>query len=117
VHQSFAGIGDVCRKHGTIFLADTVCSLGGVPFFGDAWGVDAMYTGSQKARFFLLFVRLCLASMSLYKRCCDRNYQENLAKRGVSPSVVAVRHSQASPSQRTIDAAQACADTTPRALT
>ena len=49
VHQSFAGIGEVCRANGTLFLADTVCSLGGVPFFGDAWGVDAMYSGSQKA--------------------------------------------------------------------
>ena len=49
VHQSFAGIGDVCKANGTLFLADTVCSLGGVPFFADAWGVDAMYSGSQKA--------------------------------------------------------------------
>lgn len=49
VHQSFAGIGEVCRANGTLFLADTVCSLGGVPFFADAWGVDAMYSGSQKA--------------------------------------------------------------------
>lgn len=49
MHQSFAGIGDACRKHGTLFLADTVCSLGGVPFFGNAMGVDAMYSGSQKA--------------------------------------------------------------------
>lgn len=49
VHQSFAGIGEVCRANGTLFLADTVCSLGGVPFFADAWGVDVMYSGSQKA--------------------------------------------------------------------
>lgn len=27
---------------------DTVCSLGAVPFYGDAWGVDCMYSGSQK---------------------------------------------------------------------
>lgn len=49
VHQSFKGIGEVCKANGTLFLADTVCSLGGVPFFGDDWGVDAMYSGSQKA--------------------------------------------------------------------
>ena len=49
VHQNFAGIGEVCRANGTLFLADTVCSLGGVPFFADEWGVDAMYSGSQKA--------------------------------------------------------------------
>ena len=49
VHQNFAGIGDACHKTGTLFLADTVCSLGGVPFFADEWNVDAMYSGSQKA--------------------------------------------------------------------
>ena len=48
VHQSFAGVGDVCRANNTLFLADTVCSLGGVPFFADEWKVDAMYSGSQK---------------------------------------------------------------------
>lgn len=49
VHQSFAGVGDVCKRNGTLLLVDTVCTLGGVPFFADAWGVDAMYSGSQKA--------------------------------------------------------------------
>ena len=28
---------------------DTVCSLGGVPLFADAWQIDAIYSGSQKA--------------------------------------------------------------------
>ena len=31
-----------------ILVVDTVCSLGAVPFYGDAWGVDCMYSGSQK---------------------------------------------------------------------
>ena len=48
VHQSLAGIGDVCREHGTLLAVDTVCSLGGVPFYADDWKVDAMYSGSQK---------------------------------------------------------------------
>ena len=30
-------------------MVDTVCSLGAVPFYGDAWGIDCMYSGSQKA--------------------------------------------------------------------
>lgn len=29
-------------------MVDAVASLGGEPFFADAWGVDAVYTGSQK---------------------------------------------------------------------
>lgn len=48
VHQSLAGVGEMCRKNGTLLLVDTVCSLGGVPMYADAWGVDAIYSGSQK---------------------------------------------------------------------
>ncbi|KAL4426055.1 hypothetical protein ABPG77_007851 [Micractinium sp. CCAP 211/92] len=48
VHQSLAGVGDVCRKNGTLLLVDTVCSLGGVPLYADEWKVDAIYSGSQK---------------------------------------------------------------------
>ena len=47
-HQNLAGLGELCHAHGALLLVDTVCSLGGVPFFADAWGVDAMYSGSQK---------------------------------------------------------------------
>lgn len=48
VHQSLAGLGDLCRETDTLLLVDTVCSLGGVPMYADAWGVDAMYSGTQK---------------------------------------------------------------------
>eukprot|EP00887_Chlorella_sp_A99_P000709 scaffold5.g709.t1 len=47
-HQSLAGLGDLCRRTGTLLLVDAVCSLGGVPLFADKWGIDAVYTGSQK---------------------------------------------------------------------
>lgn len=47
-HQNLAGLGELCHKHNTLLLIDTVCSLGGVPFFADDWGVDCMYSGSQK---------------------------------------------------------------------
>ncbi len=33
---------------GALLIVDTVCSLGAVPFYGDAWGIDCMYSGSQK---------------------------------------------------------------------
>ena len=47
-HQSLAGLGEVCKRTGTLLLVDTVCSLGGVPLFADKWGIDCIYSGSQK---------------------------------------------------------------------
>ncbi|CAK0786663.1 hypothetical protein CVIRNUC_009877 [Coccomyxa viridis] len=47
-HQNLAGVAEACRAHDTILVVDTVCSLGAVPFYGDAWGIDCMYSGSQK---------------------------------------------------------------------
>ena len=48
VHQNLAGLGELCHKNGTLLLVDTVCTLGGVPLFADEWGIDAIYSGSQK---------------------------------------------------------------------
>jgi aspartate aminotransferase-like enzyme len=48
VHQNLAGLGKLCQDNGTLLLVDTVCSLGGVPLFADDWGIDAIYSGSQK---------------------------------------------------------------------
>lgn len=36
------------REHGCLTIVDTVTSLGGVPVRVDAWGADAVYSGSQK---------------------------------------------------------------------
>eukprot|EP00879_Flechtneria_rotunda_P027726 GHRR01029715.1.p1 GENE.GHRR01029715.1~~GHRR01029715.1.p1 ORF type:complete len:219 (+),score=76.37 GHRR01029715.1:723-1379(+) len=38
----------MCKRTGTLLLVDTVCSLGGVPLFADKWGIDCIYSGSQK---------------------------------------------------------------------
>ena len=46
--QPLEGVGEVCREYGTLLLVDSVTSLGGVPLFLDAWGVDMAYSGSQK---------------------------------------------------------------------
>lgn len=43
-----AEIGNLLRGNGTLYLVDTVTSLGGLPVLMDAWGVDAMYSGTQK---------------------------------------------------------------------
>jgi alanine-glyoxylate transaminase / serine-glyoxylate transaminase / serine-pyruvate transaminase len=48
VHQNLSGLGELCHKNGTLLLVDTVCTLGGVPLYADAWGIDAIYSGSQK---------------------------------------------------------------------
>lgn len=48
-HQALGdGLGDACKAAGTLLVVDTVASLGGVPVFADAWGIDASYSGSQK---------------------------------------------------------------------
>ena len=46
--QPLEGIGKMAHKHGALFMVDTVCTFGGVPFHFDEWEVDATYTGSQK---------------------------------------------------------------------
>ncbi|MDB9538518.1 alanine--glyoxylate aminotransferase family protein [Anabaenopsis tanganyikae CS-531] len=46
--QPLEGVAEVCREFGTLLLVDTVTSLGGVPIFLDAWGVDLAYSCSQK---------------------------------------------------------------------
>ena len=38
----------LCHEFDTLLLLDTVTSLGGVPVEIDAWGVDAVYSGTQK---------------------------------------------------------------------
>ena len=39
---------DIARRYGCLTIVDTVTSLGGVPVLVDEWGIDAVYSGSQK---------------------------------------------------------------------
>ncbi len=48
VCQPMEGVGELCKKYDCLLLLDTVTSLGGVPLFLDAWGVDLAYSCSQK---------------------------------------------------------------------
>ncbi len=41
-------IARVAREHGCLTLVDAVTSLGGSPVLTDAWGLDMVYSGSQK---------------------------------------------------------------------
>jgi alanine-glyoxylate transaminase/serine-glyoxylate transaminase/serine-pyruvate transaminase len=46
--QPLDGLGAICREYDTLFLVDAVTSLAGVPVEVDAWGIDAVYSGTQK---------------------------------------------------------------------
>lgn len=37
------------KQHGALALVDSVSGLAALPFYFDAWGIDAAFTGSQKA--------------------------------------------------------------------
>ncbi len=43
-----ATLAEIARRYGCLTLVDTVTSLGGVPVKVDEWGLDAVYSGSQK---------------------------------------------------------------------
>ena len=43
-----AEIGQLVAPSGALYLVDTVTSLGGMPVTMDAWGCDALYSGTQK---------------------------------------------------------------------
>ncbi len=46
--QPLDGLGELCREHSALLLVDAVTSLGGVKIEVDAWGIDAIYSGTQK---------------------------------------------------------------------
>jgi len=48
VRSDAAEIAALAHAHGALVIADTVTSLGGVPVLVDEWGLDAVYSGSQK---------------------------------------------------------------------
>ncbi len=48
VQSDAAALCAVAEEHGVLSIVDTVTSLGGTPVAVDAWGADAVYSGSQK---------------------------------------------------------------------
>jgi alanine-glyoxylate transaminase/serine-glyoxylate transaminase/serine-pyruvate transaminase len=48
VQTPVAPMAAIAHEAGALMLADCVTSLGGVPVEADAWGVDAIYSGTQK---------------------------------------------------------------------
>jgi alanine-glyoxylate transaminase/serine-glyoxylate transaminase/serine-pyruvate transaminase len=47
--QPMEGVADVVHQYGGLLLMDCVTSLGGVPVKIDEWGIDAAFSGTQKA--------------------------------------------------------------------
>jgi alanine-glyoxylate transaminase/serine-glyoxylate transaminase/serine-pyruvate transaminase len=47
-HQPLTGLADMIRARGALFIVDAVTSLGGHEVRVDDWGIDAIYSGTQK---------------------------------------------------------------------
>ena len=47
-HQPLEEIAEIAHDAGALFLVDTVTSLGGVEVRSDDWGLDVVYSGTQK---------------------------------------------------------------------
>jgi alanine-glyoxylate transaminase / serine-glyoxylate transaminase / serine-pyruvate transaminase len=67
VTYSAAAVGEIARRHGALYLVDTVSSLAGLDVQSDAWGVDISMTGSQKC----LAMPLGLAVVSVSPRAFE----------------------------------------------
>ncbi|HEY3396430.1 MAG TPA: alanine--glyoxylate aminotransferase family protein [Armatimonadota bacterium] len=48
VWQDVQALAEVARSYGALSIVDAVSSLGGAPLLMDAWGLDAVVSGSQK---------------------------------------------------------------------
>ncbi|MDZ4803149.1 MAG: aminotransferase class V-fold PLP-dependent enzyme [Bryobacteraceae bacterium] len=46
--QSLEGLAEIVRAHGALLMVDAVTSLGGHELKMDDWGIDAIYSGTQK---------------------------------------------------------------------
>jgi len=47
-HQPLEGLADLIHGHGALFVVDAVTSLAGHDLYVDDWGIDAIYSGTQK---------------------------------------------------------------------
>lgn len=47
-HQPLAGLAELVHSHGALLAVDAVTSLGGHDVQVDDWGIDAIYSGTQK---------------------------------------------------------------------
>ena len=71
VANPVAEIGALVRETDALYLVDTVTSLGGMPVEADDWGVDAVYSGTQKC----LSCPPGLAPVSFSERAVEKTMQ------------------------------------------
>jgi serine---pyruvate transaminase len=64
--QSLAG---VAKEAGALVVVDAVSSLGAVPLETDAWGIDVVVSGSQKALMAPPGLSLATVSVAAWERC------------------------------------------------
>jgi alanine-glyoxylate transaminase/serine-glyoxylate transaminase/serine-pyruvate transaminase len=67
-------LAEIARQHGCLSLVDAVTSLGGSPLDVDGWGIDAVYSGTQKC----LSCAPGLSPISLSPRAVDRLQQRTV---------------------------------------
>ncbi len=48
VRQPLDGVGDLCRRHDTLLLVDSVGSLAAVPIYVDAWKIDVCFSSTDR---------------------------------------------------------------------
>ncbi|HHY18729.1 MAG TPA: alanine--glyoxylate aminotransferase family protein [Firmicutes bacterium] len=89
VTNNIASLGELCQKHDALLLVDAVSSMGGMDIKTDAWHVDLMVTGSQKA--FMLppglgFVSLSKRAIEVIENNDSKNYYVSLKKAKKSQS-------------------------------
>jgi alanine-glyoxylate transaminase/serine-glyoxylate transaminase/serine-pyruvate transaminase len=63
-----AELAEITHTYGGLFLLDCVTSLGGIPVLTDEWGVDAVFSGTQKC----LGVTPGLAPVTVVERALER---------------------------------------------
>jgi aspartate aminotransferase-like enzyme len=80
-----AAVGEIARRHGALYLVDTVSSLAGLDVQTDTWGIDVNMTGSQKC----LAMPLGLAVVSVSPRAFEA--MERRARRSTSYAYDLVR--------------------------
>ena len=59
---------ELAQRHGCLTIVDAVTALGGIPLEVDAWGIDAIYSGTQKC----LSCPPGLSPVSFSERAVDR---------------------------------------------